>query len=116
MKMTDVELAGEQALRKVERGVIVFERHLAHRGRDDRDAAAAFDHRRDFGRHPALEGDDAKSAEAGSEVRGIGLRVWVHRERPRRIVNLAAREIRREEQVTSSNVKPAWVSRFLGQG
>ena len=83
-----VEFAGEQALGEIQRGVIVLERNLAHRGRDDRDAAAALDHRRDLGRHPALERDDAQPAEAGREVVGVGLRLWAHRFGC--IVNLAA--------------------------
>ncbi len=71
-------LAGQQAIGKIQRRVIVLERHLAHRRRDNRDAAAPLDHRRYFRRHAALEGDDAKSAEAGRAVRGIELRLLVH--------------------------------------
>src|SRR5208282_2732531 len=95
--------AGQQAIGEIQRRVIILERHLAHRRRDYRDAAAPLDHRRDLGRHPALERDDAKSAEAGRDVRGIGFRVWVHRERPRRIDNLAARTI-----ATSTPPPPAF--------
>ena len=81
-----VEFAGEQVLGEIERRVIVLERHLAHRRRDHRDAAAPLDHRGDFRCHPAFERDDAQPAEAGRDVRGVGLRFRVHRER---IVNLA---------------------------
>ena len=63
-----VELAGEQALGEIQRSVIVLERNLAHRRRDNRDAAAPLDHGRDFRRHPALERDDAQSGEAGRDV------------------------------------------------
>ena len=41
MKNHDVEFAREQALGEIERRVIVFERNLAHRGRDDRDVRRA---------------------------------------------------------------------------
>ena len=74
-----LELTGEQALGEVQCRVIVFEGNLAHRRRDNRDAAAPLDHRGDLGRHPALERDDAQSGEAGRNVRGIGLRLRVHR-------------------------------------
>src|ERR1700722_8445096 len=87
-----VELATEQAVGEIQRSVIVLERNLAHRRRDNRDAAAPFDHGRDFSRHPALERDDAQSGEAGRDVRGIGLCLRVHRERPIAASSILPRE------------------------
>src|SRR5208282_1368152 len=54
----DVEFPGQQSPREIERRMIVFERHLAHRGRDHRDAAEALDQLRGFGGHTAFERDD----------------------------------------------------------
>ena len=68
MKITASNSPAEQALGEIQRRVIVLERNFAHRGRDNRDAAAPLDHRRDFRRHPALERDHAQSGEAGRDV------------------------------------------------
>ena len=61
-----VDLAGEHAVRKVDRLAILFDRHLAHRGADARHAAETLDERGHFGRSTTLERGHAQAAEARS--------------------------------------------------
>ena len=61
----DIDLAREQTVRKIERGRIVAERHLAHGRRDDRAAAVALDEPGGLGGHPAFECNHAHPREIG---------------------------------------------------
>src|SRR3984957_15221827 len=64
-KNRHVELAGEQIGGKIERRVIVFQRHLAHRWCDNRLSAEPLDQSASLRRHAAFERDYAQAAKAG---------------------------------------------------
>ncbi len=69
----DVDLPGDETIGEVDRGLIVRERHFAHRRTDVRHAVAALDQARNVVGATTFERRDTKSGE-----RGGGGAHWVH--------------------------------------
>ena len=68
-KYDDVNLSGDQAIREVDRVLMLLERHFAHRRADERDAPFLFDHPRHVGCAATFKRGDAQASK-GDDIGG----------------------------------------------